>query len=416
MRLVLKWKNYHNNEQLLALCKVANNLYNQALYLVLTTLEHEHKWLFYNDLNKLMQVIPNLDGEVNYRLLKAQVAQQCLKLLEKNVKSYIKSVKDWSKNPSKYKGKPKMPQYRKKGGYNILVYPNQSCTIREGRLFFSRELSIPIPQWEEMKDKLSSFQQVRVLPHADGTTTIEVVYVTEDVHQNTELDYNNVASMDLGVSNLVTLVMSGQRPLIYSGAQLKSKNRWYNKEVAQRKSELEKVNGKKSCKRLNALWEQRSRQFEDVLHKVSRHIVNVLTQNKVGKLVIGYNEGWKDSIHIGRANNQTFVMLPHRRLIQMLLYKCQMCGIECMCSEESYTSKCDALAMEEVCKHEEYVGKRVKRGLFQSAVGQLVNADVNGALNIMRKVVGDSESVMRIIDSGLLFRPLKFNNLYELNY
>ena len=100
----------------------------------------------------------------------------------------------------------------------------------------------------------------------------------------------------------------------------------------------------------------------------------------------------------------------------MLLYKCQMCGIECICNEESYTSKCDALAMEEVGKHEEYVGKRVKRGLFQSAVGQLVNADVNGALNIMRKVVGDSEYIMRIIDSGLLFRPLKFNNLYELSY
>ena len=415
MRLVLKWKNYHNNEQLLALCKVANNLYNQALYLVLTTLEHEQKWLFYNDINKLMQVTPNLDGEVNYRLLKAQVAQQCLKLLEKNVKSYIKSVKDWSKNPSKYKGKPKMPQYRKKGGYNILMYTNQCCSMKDGRLFFSRELSVPIPQWEEIKDKLSSFQQVRVLPHADGTTTIEVVYVTEDVHQNAELDYDNVASMDLGVSNLVTLVMSGQCPLIYSGAQLKSKNRWYNKEVAQRKSELEKVNEKKSCKRLNALWEQRSRQFEDVLHKVSRHIVNVCLQNKVGKLVIGYNEGWKDSIHIGRTNNQTFVMLPHRRLIQMLLYKCQMCGIECICNEESYTSKCDALVMEEVGKHEEYVGKRVKRGLFQSAVGQLVNADVNGALNIMRKVVGDSESVTRIIDSGLLFRPLKFKNLYELS-
>ena len=143
MRLVLKWKNYHNNEQLLALCKVANNLYNQALYLVLTTLEHEQRWLFYNDLNKLMQVAPNLDGEVNYRLLKAQVAQQCLKLLEKNVKSYIKSVKYWSKNPSKYKGKPKMPQYRKKGGYNILTYTNQCCSMKDGRLFFSRELSVP---------------------------------------------------------------------------------------------------------------------------------------------------------------------------------------------------------------------------------------------------------------------------------
>ena len=416
MRLVFKWKNYHHNEQLLALCKVANNLYNQALYLVLNTLETEQKWLFYNDLNKLLQVTPNLDGEVNYRLLKAQVAQQCLKLLDKNVKSYIKSVKDWSKNPSKYKGKPNLPHYRKKGGYNILTYTNQACSVKDGRVWFSRELSVPIPQWDEMKDKLSTFQQVRVLPHADGTTTIEVVYITEDVQSNVELDYDTAASIDLGVSNLVTLVMIGQRPIIYSGAQLKSKNRWYNKELARRKSELERVNGKKSCKKTIELWEQRSRQFDDVLHKVSRHIVNVLTQNKVGRLIIGYNEGWKDSIHIGKVNNQTFVMLPHRRLIQMLMYKCKMCGIDCVCNEESYTSKCDALAREEICKHDIYEGRRIRRGLFQSGVGKLINADVNGALNIMRKVVGDSELITRIIDSGLLFRPLKFNNLYDLSY
>ena len=134
-------------------------------------------------------------------------------------------------------------------------------------------------------------------------------------------------------------------------------------------------------------------------------------EHKVGNLVVGYNKGWKDSINIGKRNNQTFVGIPYGKLTDFLMYKCEMCGINLVVNEESYTSKCDALALESIGKHEEYKGKRVKRGLFQSSTGKLVNADVNGALNIRRKVVGDSECVTRIIDSGRLFRPVRINIL-----
>ena len=106
-------------------------------------------------------------------------------------------------------------------------------------------------------------------------------------------------------------------------------------------------------------------------------------------------------------------MIPFDKLISYLKYKCEMIGISVIEHEESYTSKCDALSFENICKHDNYNGKRIKRGLFQSSAGKLINADVNGALNIMRKVVGDSY-VSKIIDSDLLFRPIKFNDLYSL--
>jgi IS605 OrfB family transposase len=138
-----------------------------------------------------------------------------------------------------------------------------------------------------------------------------------------------------------------------------------------------------------------------------------LIQNNVGNLIIGHNNGWKDSINIGKVNNQNFVMIPFDKLISYLKYKCEIAGIMVIETEESYTSKCDALVLESIHKHDKYKGKRIKRGLFQSSVGKLINADVNGALNIMRKVVGDSY-VNKIIDSGLLFRPIKFNDLYSL--
>ena len=100
----------------------------------------------------------------------------------------------------------------------------------------------------------------------------------------------------------------------------------------------------------------------------------------------------------------------------MLTYKCEMVGIKISVHEESYTSKCDSLALEKIEKHEVYLGKRVKRGLFQSSVGKLVNADVNGALNIARKVFGDSGLITQIINSGLLYNPVKFNSVVKLHY
>ena len=292
-----------------------------------------------------------------------------------------------------------------------MIYTNQSCSIKGGKIYFSKDLFVPIPQWEKISSVLKNFKQIRVNPKNEYTE-IEIVYETE--LENYDLDKSRYSSIDLGLDNLVTMVTDFSEPIIYSGKQIKSKNQYFNKTLSERKSVLEKENKKKTSKFIKHLCDKRTKETEDVYHKVSRHIVNLLTQNKIGNLIIGYNSGWKDSIDIGKVNNQNFVMISHDKLISVLEYKCRMVGINVTKHEESYTSKCDGLCLETIGRHETYLGKRKKRGLFQSSVGKLVNADVNGALNIMRKVVGDSEIVSRIINSGRLFRPLKFNNLYSL--
>lgn len=413
MRLVYKFNNYEHNDELLKLCRICKDLYNQALYLIKVNLKSSNRFIFYSELDKTLKDVPNIEGEINYKKLKAQVSQQCLKQLDKNIKNYIKAVKDYSLRKDKYNGVPRLPSYKSKDGYNQLIYTNQCATIKAGHIFFSKSLSVKIPQWKKYSKRISDFQQIRVNPK-DGYTEIEIVYNAANIVR-ADLDRDRFVSIDLGVNNLVTMVTDFSEPIIYSGKQIKSKNRYFNKRIAKLKSLAETNNGKKSTKQIRKLYDSRNRQIEDCLHKVSRHIVDTLTDNGIGNLIIGYNSGWKDSIGIGKVNNQNFVMIPFDKLISYLKYKCEMSGIVLVKNEESYTSKCDALLMEPVCRHAVYSGKRIKRGLFQSSIDKLINADINGAVNIMRKVVGDS-AIGRIADSGRLFRPVKFDDLYGIDH
>jgi putative transposase len=142
------------------------------------------------------------------------------------------------------------------------------------------------------------------------------------------------------------------------------------------------------------------------MHKASRSIVNYCIKHRIGTIIIGHNKNWKQDINIGKRNNQHFVNIPHGKLIDKITYKAQLVGIEVKENEESHTSKVDHLALETLQHHDQYLGKRVKRGLFQSSTGKLLNADVNGAIGIARKVLGDS-CVSQITDSGLAFRPIR---------
>lgn len=405
MRLVYKF-NIGYNDALYELCKISKNLYNQSLYIVKKELKDNNKWLGYNQLNTIMQQTYNLDNEINYRLLKAQVSQQCLRQLDKNIKSYVKSIKDYSKNKSKYNGCPKFPKYKKE--VNQLIYTNQCASIKNGYIRLSSDIHIKIPQYDKYMERLSKFQQIRINSQLDKTLECEIIYI-DDSFSNVNLDKDKYASIDLGVDNLATLICDDNRPILYNGRQVKSKNQFFNKEISRLKSKL--TNNKRSSKRIKRLWKHRDNQMNDIFHKLSRKIVNRLIENKVGNIVVGYNKGWKDSIQLSKKVNQTFVSIPYDKLINYLQYKCEMCGIEMTITEESYTSVCDALAMEEIGKHEEYKGKRKKRGLYQSSIGKLINADINGALNIMRKVVDDSEVITRIVNNGWLFQPLRVNIL-----
>ena len=393
-------------EHLVNLCKVSNNLYNQALYLFRQTLKNENKWLWYADMDKLMKNTPNLEGEINYRLLKAQVSQQILKVLDKNIKAYCKAIKDFKTNPAKYKAMPQLPSFRKRSGLFNLYYPNQSAIIKNGKIRLAKDLEILIPQWDKYKERIQNFQQVRILP-SGKKLKVEIVYRQEV--KDADLDKSKYASIDLGIDNLATMV-TDKGSFLYSGKFLKSYNGNFNRQLAKLKSIKDKQGIKKATKRMQNLYEKRDRYFEDAFHKYSRMIVNHLIENRIGNLVVGYNTGWKQSVDIGKRNNQKFVQIPFARLASYLKYKCRMAGIRFVENEESYTSKCDALAKEEIGKHESYLGKRVKRGLFRSSTGRYINADVNGAVNILRKVVGDSDCINQITGSGRLLRPIRYSS------
>jgi len=410
MKLVYSF-NINNDNNILDLCKISKNLYNQALYEINTNLK-DNKFLFYNDLNKIMISKFNLENQINYKLLKAQISQQILMLLDKNIKSYYKSIKDYKINPHKYKGKPKLPKYKKK--YNLLIYTNQCSQIKNSYIILSKDLKICIPQWNKYKNSIKSYNQIRIIPKLNYIK-IEIVY-NKDI-ENNNLDYNNYSSIDLGINNLVTLISNNNlKPLLISGKQIKSINQYFNKQLSKLQSIKDKQKIKGLTNKIKILYEKRENIIKDLFHKISRFIINYLVKNKIGTLIIGYNKGWKDSIALGRKTNQKFVQIPYLRLIDYLKYKSELIGIKLILNEESYTSKCDGLSLEKISKHDNYSGKRIKRGLFQSNKGVLINADINGALNILRKVVGDSQtSIFEIINSGLLFNPIKIRDLFNMN-
>jgi IS605 OrfB family transposase len=196
-----------------------------------------------------------------------------------------------------------------------------------------------------------------------------------------------IASIDIGVHNLVTIVNNiGAEPIVIKGGVVRSLNQGYNK----RKSELQSIydrQGRKFGSKLATLERKREKRITDFFHKSSRVVINWCTTHHIDTLIVGYNPQWKQNINIGRRNNQTFINIPFYKLIQQLQYKAEELGIKVVLVEEAYTSKCSFLDLEVVKKHPKYLGKRLKRGLYRSQNGTLINADVNSAYNILRKVV-----------------------------
>ena len=420
--------NFDSFNQIIELCKISKSLYNQALYEVKTNLEKHNKFLFYNDLNKIMMNKANLEGKVNYKLLKAQTSQQILKTLEEDIKSYIKSIKDYSKNKSKYKGQPKLPNYKPKNSLNQLIYTNQTCTIKDdGFIHLSKKLKIVIPQFDKYKNRINNFNQIRILPK-NNYLKVEIVYEIDEIKVNPDLNYDEFSSVDLGINNLLTLLLPNNNPLLYNGKQVKSINQLFNKQLGKLNSakdkQKEEIKVKGTTKQIKKLYEDRENNIKDLFHKLSRHVVNTLLSKNVGNIIIGYNKQWKDSIDLGNKTNQKFVQIPHRLLIGYITYKCNMVGIKVTETEESYTSKTDGLVLENLPKYgdeiplNQFKGKRKYRGLFQSKSGKLINADVNGCINIMRKHINinvvDDSYVNKIIDRGFLFNPVRVRDLYRM--
>ena len=406
MRLIYKFYIRHNDE-LDKLFRTSNNLYNQALYLFRQRLEADGTWTWYNDMDKLIKGVTNLEGECNYKLLKSQCSQQILRILDNNMKAYCRSIKDWKKHPEKYKGMPQMPRYRKRGGMFNLYYTNQSCSIKDGRIKLAKDLFVDIPQWDKYGFRIAKFNQVRLLPNYCNIK-VEIIYDYEEQH--VDVDKSKCAAIDLGLDNLATMV-TDEGCVIFSGKYLKSYNQYFNKILSHLQSIKDMQGIKRSTRRIIRMYDKRDRYFEDAFQKVSRQIVDMLVEKKIGRLVVGYNAGWKQKSDMGKKNNQKFVQMPFARLVSYLQYKYEIVGIDFVEHEESYTSKCDALALEPIGKHEQYMGRRTNRGLFRSSTAKLINADQSGALNIMGKVVGDAH-VSGIVNSAHSLCPVRYRNLF----
>ena len=378
------------------ICFKSGLLYNYVLYQVRQGIFDGNYLKEYDLSTKLGK-----ENQFDFRNLPCDISQQVVKQVFQNIKSWMKLKKDYEKNPSKYDSRPKLPKYKKGKKQNMLVFTTSACRIKNGYIHFAKYIVKPI-KTNIGENKLC---QVRIIPQAT-CYVVEVVY--EKKENDLNLNKSNVLSIDLGLNNLCTCISNvGVKPFIVNGRVIKSFNQWYNKTKAKRMSY---VGDKGTSKYLRFLNNRRNFWIEDKIHKISRWIINFCIKNDIGNIVIGLNKGWKQDINLGKKNNQKFVEIPFSKLIDKISYKGKLIGINVQTTEESYTSKVDHLAFESLEKHDVYSGKRKKRGLFQSSVNKLLNADVNGAIGIGRKVFGDS-FVKEIIDSGFAFNPIKVNIL-----
>lgn len=338
----------------------------------------------------------------DFRALPAQTAQQTIKLLYKNWKAFFKATSAWRKRCRDFRHRPKPPRYKKDDEKFVVVFTNQQVRVKNGLLHFPAKANISPIVTKVEPDKIS---QVRIIPKP-SCYVVEVVYTKEIIHA--PLDYSRYLGIDMGIDNFVTAVdsFSGEA-FIINGRTVKSINQYFNKNKAKLMSF---VGNRGTSKRIKRLAHKRNCKVMDYLHKASRFVISYCIEHTIGNIVVGYNKCWKEGVNLGKVNNQKFVSIPHTKFIQMLKYKAEEVGINVITVDECYTSKCDALALEQIRKHTAYCGRRIKRGLFQSAAGKLVNADVNGAMNILRKVIGDS-FVKRIVDRGVVPTPARVNIL-----
>ncbi|AOX00464.1 transposase [Moorena producens PAL-8-15-08-1] len=392
-------------------CQQANSLWNCAVYYskqkhyhwlqqqeeAFTTYwsgdELRYGWKTYKCSIRYAELCKNLKENPHYKAMAAQSAQQSLKTVAESITSYNQLVGLY------YKGtvdRPKLPRYRKKGGLAAVTFPRQALTYKKGLFCPSisketkpeliTEIALEPPEFIDP----DWVKEVTIRPYL-GQLWID--WVIDDgkqpIDHNPKLDYSQAWSFDHGGDNWLTGVSTQGKSLIIDGRKLKSLNQGYSRLVAKYKE------GKPEFywdKNLNRVQRKRNNQMRDVINKAARFIVNRCLNDRIGNLIIGWNEGQKNCSNMGKRGNQNFVVIPTKRLIERLKQLCPEYGIKLTITEESYTSKASFLDNDPLPKIGEkpngweVSGKRVRRGLYKTSKGQLVNADCNGAANIARKV------------------------------
>jgi IS605 OrfB family transposase len=383
-------------------CFASKNLYNAALYVLRQAFFHHERVPSY------AQIAHALKDTPEFRALPAKVSQWVLRQVCGSWETFWKARSAYQKNPDQFTGRPGLPHYKsKQDGRNLLVYTRQALSrpaFKAGRIRPS-QLGI------QVQTRHKEVQQVRIVPHASHYT-IEVVYVAQPKSPAVnKLNPRWAASLDLGIDVLaaVTSNKKGIVPFLVNGRPLKSVNAYYNKCRADLQARLPR--GQYTSHRITALTNRRNRKSKHYLHWASRYIVNWMVHERLGTLIIGHNQGWKQAVEMGKVNNQNFVAIPHATFIRMLTYKAQLAGIKVIVLEEGYTSKCSFLDLEPIRKHSEYCGLRVRRAEFISAQGQAIHADVNASYNILRKAL--PSAFARGIQ-GVVVRPVRVQPVRKL--
>lgn len=382
---------------------LSKNMYNYGLYMTRQHYFKNETLLKFRDCREICK-----ENE-NYSQLPNDAAQNALQVVERSMKSFLALKK--KQDRGYYQAKVKLPHYLPKNGRFALIFPKAHLTCRNGFVLLPTstafrkehnlkrgEFKIPIPTHINPNQLI----ELRIIPIQGGKFyKSEWVY---EVKVNPSLNQDNWLSIDLGVNNFATCVDSVTgTAIIYDGKYIKSLNRYYNKEISKYQSIKDKQGIRGVTNKIAKLWLKRDRQLNNFMNKTVHSIIEHCKTHDIGHLVIGEIKGIKQESNLGRQNNQVICQTPWGKFKSKLESKCKIAGITYHLTDESYTSKTDALVLDPIQKPES--NNRKKRGLFQSKCGRLINADVNGALNILRKVSGDS-LVTEIIGSGRVYRPV----------
>lgn len=378
------------------LCFLSKNLYNQALYRIRMQFFKDKSFKNYYNLCKEFQN----ENQIDYRALPANTSQQIIRLCYWNYKSFFNSYK---------KVNVKIPNYLDKiKGRQIVIYNHMTLSPN-----LLKQYILKLPKTNIQFNIIhNNINQVIIVPR-NNYILLEVIYEIKE--QKLKSDNHKYMSIDLGINNLCTCTSNVIKSFIINGKPIKSINQFYNKQKSKIQSELELKNHKKYSNRLYRLTLKRNNKIKDYFHKVSKYIVNQLVEQSINTLIIGKNNGWKQETKLGNKNNQNFVFIPFEMLINMLKYKCKLQGINVTLQEESYTSKASFFDNDYIpvynsdYKHYNFSGKRIKRGLYVTN-NILINADINGSLNILRKYLNVvCEEIISPTNKGLVMNPIKIN-------
>ena len=366
--------------------------------------------LSYRALEKLMRVTDNPDF---FSGLPMQTAQAVLKAAAGDFKTWLAARRAYKRDPSKFLGRPRMPGYCKSErktftitNQDAVLYPvyrdGEGTSGKGGRVYAGMELKLPgIRQRLKLvhlpEDAL--LKEVKVRPYY-GKYVLALILEIKDQPENKDaLDMPYMAGIDFGTDNIAAIVTTDRASRVYKGGAVLAKSRLFHKEKAKAVRILTK--GKRyahaSSRHLDFISRKHDGFVRDAMHKVSADIVRFCREHRVGTIVIGANPLWKQRTDMGKTNNQNFTSVPHSLLRWMIMYKAGATGIRVIIQEESYTSKADVTSKDEIpvfgkpgSEKAVFSGKRIKRGLYRCADGSVVNADCNGAANILRKAIPDA--------------------------